>query len=354
MAGLNNYKVNAADWRNQLRLNERRTKMVLALFVLIYLAIGMLVDLYLHSGVVQTNQGIVSIPLHDVFVSLITFQTVPWATLILGAIAVISILVTFALHDKLMLLGTEYHEIKSDTSHSLEEQQLYNVIEEMKTAAGLRYMPRVFIIEANYMNAFASGYSEKSAMIAITRGLLQKLNRAELQAVMAHELNHIRHHDIKLTLMASVLSNIMLIVVDIMFYSVIFSGGRRDRDNRLAVVIIILRFLLPFITVILMLYLSRTREYMADAGAVELTRDNTPLANALLKIQNDHQENKAEYGAEYIKTPHEDVRRAAYIFDPIQAGVEPAKSISTMFSTHPSIKDRLKALGVTIPKAIGF
>jgi heat shock protein HtpX len=204
----------------------------------------------------------------------------------------------------------------------------------MKTAAGLRFMPRVYIIDANYMNAFASGYSEKSAMIAITRGLMQKLNRAELQAVMAHELNHIRHHDIKLTLMASVLSNLMLMAIDIMFY------------NRLALVVIILRFLLPLLTVILMLYLSRTREYMADAGAVELTRDNTPLANALIKIHDDHQQNKASYANAYLKTPHEDVRRAAYIFDPIQAGIEPIKSMANMLSTHPSIKDRLKALGV--------
>ena len=245
-----------------------------------------------------------------------------------------------------MLLGTNYHEVTSNNARSLEEKQLYNVVEEMKTAAGLRFMPKVYIINADYMNAFASGYSEKSALVAITRGLMQKLNRAELQAVMAHELNHIRHHDIKLTLMASVLSNLMLMAIDMMFYGVIF-GGRRGRDNRLAMIIIILRFLLPLLTVILMLYLSRTREYMADAGAVELTRDNTPLANALIKIRDDHQQNKTTYANAYLRTPHEDVRREAYIFDPIQAGIEPIKSLANVFSTHPPIKDRLKALGFT-------
>lgn len=104
----------------------------------------------------------------------------------------------------------------------LEEKKLYNVIEEMKVAAGLSFMPKVYIIEADYMNAFASGLSEKSAMVAITRGLMNKLDRAELQAVMAHELSHIRHQDIKLTMMASVLSNIMLIIVDLLFYNLIF------------------------------------------------------------------------------------------------------------------------------------
>ena len=332
------------DWRTQLRINDRRTKVVIGLFILIYLAVGMLIDLYLHSGTVTTPYGVQYIPLSVTFHSLITFQIIPYATLLMGAVAAVSIIIAFSLHDKLMLLGTEYREITPHTAKSLEEKQLYNVVEEMKAAAGLRYMPKVYIIEANYMNAFASGYSEKSAMVAITRGLIQKLDRSELQAVMAHELSHIRHHDIKLTLMASVLSNLTLIAIDIMFYGVIFGGGR-DRDNRLVMVIILLRFLLPLLTVILMLYLSRTREYMADAGAVELTRDNTPLGNALLKISNDHQENSETYGKAYMQTPHEDVRRAAYIFDPIQAGIEPVKSMSTMFSTHPSIKDRLKALG---------
>ena len=345
MNKLSTYSVNVADWRNQLRINERRTKIVIGLFILIYLAIGVLIDLYLHSGSVYTQQGLIYIPLSETFTKLVTFEIIPWATIIMGSIATISIIITFSLHDKLMLLGTQYHEVTSDNAKSLEEKQLYNVVEEMKTAAGLRFMPRVYIINANYMNAFASGYSEKSAMIAITRGLMQKLNRAELQAVMAHELNHIRHHDIKLTLMASVLSNLMLMAIDIMFYGVVF-GSRRGRDNRLAMVIIILRFLLPLLTVILMLYLSRTREYMADAGAVELTRDNTPLANALIKIHDDHQQNKSSYANAYLRTPHEDVRRAAYIFDPIQAGIEPVKSMANMFSTHPSIKDRLKALGV--------
>jgi len=346
MNKLAGYQISAADWRQQLRINERRTKLVIGLFILIYLAVGLLIDLYLHSGAVYTEGGVVYAPLSETFVNLVTFKIIPWATLIMGGIAAFSIFITFSLHDKLMLLGTKYHEVTSENARSLEEQQLYNVVEEMKTAAGLRYMPKVYIIEADYMNAFASGYSEKSAMVVITHGLMQKLNRSELQAVMAHELNHIRHHDIKLTLMTSVLSNLMLMAIDILFYSVIFGRGR-SRDNRLVVVIMILRFLLPLLTIVLMLYLSRTREYMADAGAVELTRDNTPLANALLKIRGDHQQNKKAYGEAYLRTPHEDVRRAAYIFDPIQAGIEPVKSLSNLFSTHPTIKDRLKALGIT-------
>jgi heat shock protein HtpX len=218
----------------------------------------------------------------------------------------------------------------------------------MKIAAGMRYMPKVYLIEADYMNAFASGYSEKSAMIAITRGLLQKLDREELAAVMAHELSHIRHGDIKLTLIASVLSGLMLIVVDLLFYNVIFGGRRRGGGgNQLLMVIILLRYLLPIITVLLMLFLSRTREYMADAGSVELMRDNHPLGRALLKISNDHQDNLTTYQQEYGRTRHEDIRRAAYIFDPISIKADPVVSFTSLFSTHPSIPSRLRKLGFT-------
>jgi heat shock protein HtpX len=338
--------VSAADWRKQLRKNDFRTKIVMGLFVLIYLSVGFLVDLYLKSGLYNA-------PLVEIAKALLTFKILPAATLVTGLIAIISILITYAFHDRIILLGTEYREINLKTAQNLAEQQLYNVITELQIAAGLRFIPKVYLIEADYMNAFASGYSEKSALVAITRGLLEKLNRSELQAVMAHELNHIKHHDIKLTLMASVLSNLMLIVLDILFRSAIFGIGssekreRRDENggNILLIAIIILRIVLPILTLILMLYLSRTREYMADAGAVELTRDNNPLAQALLKINNDYLEQEEHYHRSYQSIPHENVRRPAYIFDPAQAGIKGRSSLLSLFSTHPSLDQRLKALG---------
>lgn len=336
------YISSAVDWRKQLRVNERRTYFVMGVFVSIYVIVGLIVDLYLHPELDQ-------VPILQALKILATFQVIPFATLILSLVAIISILITYALHDRIMLLGTEYHEITLNKTHSLEEQQLYNVTEELKIAAGLRYMPKVYLIEADYMNAFASGYSEKSALIAITRGLLRKLDRSELQAVIAHELSHIRHHDIKLTLMASVLSNIVLIVLDIMFKSILFGGRssrRRDNNgNALVMIIFLLRFLLPIITMLLLLYLSRKREFMADAGSVELVRDNTPLAKALLKISSDHEVNKEKYADLYHATSHEEVRREAYIFDPTQAGISSGQSIANVFSTHPPLAERLQALG---------
>jgi heat shock protein HtpX len=325
---IDSFSATSADWRKSLDANNRKTFMVISVFFLIYIALGLLVDTYISAG----RYPNASIP--QLLEALVTLQLFPLATLVMIGVAGISLFVTFSMSDKLMLLGTA-------------ESMLYNVIEEMKIAASLSYMPKVYIIDADYMNAFASGYSEKSAMVAITRGLMQKLNRSELQAVMAHELSHIRHMDIKLTLMASVLTNLMLMVLDIFFYNAIFSS--RDSDNRsrnsLLPIIMIIRYLLPMINILLLLYLSRTREYMADAGSVQLLRDNQPLATALLKIENDHVNNKDTYSQAYQQTPHENVRREAYIFDPIQAGIEAKSSVADIFSTHPNIKDRLAAIG---------
>lgn len=340
-SNLDPYVASSTDWRKTLRQNNFRTFFVIALFFLIYCAIGLLVDMYIYSS----SYPDATIP--QLFTALITFKLFPIATLIMLIIASISLFISYILYDKLMLLGTDYHEITPETTTNLTEKQLYNVVDEMRIAAGLRYMPKVFIINADYMNAFASGYSEKSAMVAITRGLMEKLNRDELQAVMAHELSHIRHLDIKLTLTASLLANLTIMALDILFYNAIFNS--RDSDNRsrnsLATIIIILRYTLPIISVLLLLYLSRTRELMADAGAVELMRANQPLASALLKINDDHVENREKYTTLYQRTPHENVRREAYIFDPFEAGIKSISSINDFFSTHPSLEERLKALG---------
>lgn len=338
---LSDYHATTGNWREQLQRNERKTRWVIITFFLIYLGVGLVADTFIlqsfypHATIGQCLRA------------LITFQFMPYATGLMVIIAAISLMMTYALYDRIMLLGTESREITPETAQNLREKQLYNVVEEMKVAAGLQYMPKVYLIEANYMNAFASGYSEKSAMVAITRGLMEKLDRAELQAVMAHELSHIRHHDIKLTLMVAVLSNLLLLVIDALFYAAVFKRDRKQ-DNRLLAVIMVLRYVLPLLTVVLALFLSRTREYMADAGSVELMRDNEPMARALLKISEDHEVHRDAYVREYGDTAHEEIRQAAYLFDP--SSIDPVKSLSSVFSTHPSLLQRLKALGFK-PKA---
>lgn len=332
------------DWRGQLRRNERRTRLVMIMFVVIYLGLGFLFDVYINA---QPAFGSTTAPdLGQVVIALLTFHLIPYVTLITGAVATFSLWITFHFHRQLVMLGTNYKQVTA-TSTTLEEKQLYNVVEEMKVAAGLQFMPEIYIIDADYMNAFASGYSERSALVAITRGLLTKLDRSELQAVMAHELSHVRHQDIKLTLVATLLANFTLIIIDLLFYT-IFLG--KKRDVRVEIVIILLRYILPLITIILLLYLSRTREYMADAGCVELMRDNGPLGRALLKIDGDHTANRESYAKAYATQGHEALRTTAYLYDPSLAGISAGSGLTSLFSTHPSIKSRLAALGYNTTK----
>lgn len=340
------YQQKTADWRSVLRRNRRNSNLVIFAFIAIYLALGLLIDVYWRAA---TNPGV---SYGQILYAISHGLIIPYASILCGIIAIISLLVTFSFHDRLMLLGTEYVEITAQ-AEDLKAKQLYNIVEEMRLASGLAYTPKLYIIQAEYMNAFASGYSEKSAMIAITQGLLENLDRDELTAVVAHELSHIRHGDIKLTLMASVLSNLLLIIIDVLFYSILFGGqGTRDRDreggrgiNQLAIIIIVLRYLLPIITMLLTLFLSRSREYMADAGCVELMRDNEPLARALLKITNHTEANKDVLRAAYGQTAHEQIRRSAYVYDPAQAGIRAGGAMMDLLSTHPSLKKRLAALG---------
>lgn len=345
MIDTNKYAIHAADWRQQLALNNRRTRIVIFLFILIYTCLGLLVDLYINLPAINlAPPG--SDGLSYLVYQLATVKIFPYATVSMAVVAAISLFITYNYYDKIMLLGTDYTEITSENATDPQSRQLINVVEEMKVASGLTFMPKVYIINADYMNAFASGFSEKSAMVAITRGLLEKLDRNELAAVMAHELSHVRHHDIKLTLTASILSNLMLMVVDLLFYNALFSRRDRDsEDNKFIIVIIILRYVMPLLTILLMMYLSRTREFMADAGCVELMRDNEPLGRALLKIHEDTQANAAAYDQAYNATAHEDVRRAAYLYDPAQAGIDRPKTLNSLFSTHPDLEDRLAAIG---------
>lgn len=331
------------NWRYQLEINKRRSYFVICLFFILYTGIGLIVDLYLYNELLQQVLFI------EIMRMLFCFQLFPIFTLIAIFISLISILITFKIYDHLILAGTNYHEVKESKFNSLSEAELYNIIDELRLAAGFKYIPKIYVIDADYMNAFASGYSEKSALIAITKKLLSNLNRSELQAVMAHELSHIRHNDIKLVLMVSVLSSSILIALDLIFRLIIIKNNRyndKRRDNNIiTIIVVILKFLLPIITILLSLYLSRKREFMADAGAVQLTRDNLSLANALLKIDKDHKIYNDKYKHYYNKNGYETIRFSSYFYDPTNANIH-LSSIMNLFSTHPTLSQRLEILGL--------
>ena len=299
------------SYKKIIEENRKKTYIVLSIYMFIYIFIGLLVDVIIY------DYGNLTESLNR----LITFQNFPIATVSLLVFGLLSIFISIKLFSRIQLSGEPYLEIKPDNK---EFKFLYNIMEELRISSRMKYSPKLYVIEADYMNAFASGWNEKNTMVAITTGLLNKLNREEIAAVLAHELTHIRNEDIKLTLVIGVTTNLMLFVVD--WFVLMFLNGKSEGANKAKNILFILHFILPIITILLQMWLSRSREYMADSGAVELTRQPEAMANALRKISGDYKENKYE--------DTNPTRKAAYIFEPEDS----------FFSTHPSIKNRIKKL----------
>jgi len=192
--------------------------------------------------------------------------------------------------------------------------------------------PKIFVIDSPSMNAFATGRDPNHAVVCATTGLLEKLNRSELEAVIAHELSHIKNYDIRLMTIVSILIGTLSILIN-MAYRRSFFGGNRDDDNNngniLAILGVILIIFAPIIAQLIQLAISRRREYFADASAVKLTRQPQSLINALKKLSLDNQKLKTASTA----------TASLYIINPFKGN-----KIANMFSTHPPIEDRIKAL----------
>ncbi|MCC7203621.1 MAG: M48 family metallopeptidase [Phycisphaeraceae bacterium] len=230
------------------------------------------------------------------------------------------------------------------------DPELFNVVEELSIAAGLP-MPSVHLIDSPALNAFATGRDVEHAAVAVTRGLRERLTREELQAVMAHEMSHVRHLDIRLTMLVATLAGLIVLASDLTWRSLRVmsyrSGGSR-RGNRsgsgggavvLVVLIaaILLAILAPLMARLIQFAVSRQREYLADAGAVELTRDPQGLINALRKLSADGTplEQATQATAHlFIVNPHLQARGAAEWNSP--------------FSTHPPVAKRIARLQALI------
>ena len=232
--------------------------------------------------------------------------------------------------DKITLAISGAKEVKHG-----ENPELYHILENLCISAGLP-MPKLYIINEMAPNAFATGRNPKHAVVAVTQGLLQKLNRSELEGVLAHELSHIGNYDMLLSTVIVVLVGFIALISD-WFLRWNFLGGFRRDNNResgqfgaiMMLIGIILAILSPFIAMLIQLAISRKREFLADASGALLTRYPDGLASALQKISVDPTPLKAATNA----TAH------LYIANPFKG-----KKISTLFMTHPPIQDRIKAL----------
>ena len=217
--------------------------------------------------------------------------------------------------------------------------QLMNIVQEMTIAAGVP-MPKVYIIDDTAPNAFATGRDPKHASVAVTTGILQKLDREELQGVLGHELSHVRNYDIRFSLLVAVLVGSIALLADFFLRFTFWGGGRRSSNDRdgggglqalVFVFAIVLAVLAPIFARLVQLAVSRQREYLADASSVELTRNPSGLERALAKIASDKEVLEVANRA----TQH------LYFTNPIKKFE--ARS-GSMFSTHPPIVDRINRL----------
>lgn len=229
--------------------------------------------------------------------------------------------------------------IEADTANS-SHQQLINVVDEMRIASGLP-MPKVMVVPDPDPNAFATGMSPETSVVAVTEGLLKSLTRDELQGVVAHEMSHIRNFDIRLMTVVAALVGSVLILSDGAMRSMRFGGSSRRKSSSsggsgpLFIIWIIAIILAPIIAQMLAMLVSRKREYLADASAAEMTRNPLGLASALEKLES-------------AVAPTESIRKGSAhlcIVDPTGRKLnEKEGSFADLFATHPPISKRIQAL----------
>lgn len=240
------------------------------------------------------------------------------------------------------LMGGESVLLASASAREVSHEdapQLYNVVEEMRIAASLPAMPKVYIIDTPVPNAFAVGLKPERACVAVTRGLLERLSRDELQGVIAHELGHIANRDTLFMTLAGVTLGAIVLLADFGMRMMFWGGGRRRSSSNnkggaatavLMLVAIVLAILAPLIARLLYFACSRQREYLADASAAQFTRYPAALAHALQKIA--QQQDPKQIPVNRVVAP-------MYAVNPLAAA-----GSANIFGTHPPTNERIRRL----------
>ncbi len=284
--------------------NTRKTWLYLTFFFLLIIGIGWLFSYY------YQNQGILYFA---VIFSVITSFSSYWYS------------------DKVALAMTRAKPIEKK-----DNPELYRIVENLCITAGLP-LPKIYIIEEQQPNAFATGRNAKHAVVAVTRGLLEKLEKTELEGVIAHELSHIGNKDMLLSTVIIIFAGIISVLSN-WFLRVGFSGGGRKNDSKgsggsiMAILAIVAIVLAPIAATLIRLAISRKREFLADASGALLTRYPEGLASALEKISADNNSLKVNNATAHL-----------FIVNPFK-GKEAVNWLAKLFLTHPPIQERIKAL----------
>ncbi|MBI4086800.1 zinc metalloprotease HtpX [Candidatus Kaiserbacteria bacterium] len=286
--------------------NIRKTWLLMALFLAVIIAVGWFISLYLGDPAI-------------LYVAIV--------------FALVMNVGAYWFSDKIVIQMTGARPVTK-----AQAPELYRIVENLSITAGLP-LPKVYVVDDPAPNAFATGRNPEHAAVAVTTGLLQILEKTELEGVLAHELSHIGNRDMLVSTVAVVLAGFVAIVADIFMRTSLFGGGR-DNDNRIHPIVLVLGIvgiiLAPLAAQLLRLAVSRKREYLADASGALLTRYPEGLASALEKI--------SSYARPLQRANHATAH--LFISDPFGAGERKSvwNKISNLFATHPPIPDRVRAL----------
>ena len=239
-------------------------------------------------------------------------------------------LIAFAFHSKMIKMAT-----KAKPLSRKENMRIYNLTENLCISVGMK-MPQLFIIDSPALNAFASGINEKTYAVTLTSGIIEELDDKELEGVIAHELTHIRNKDVRLLIISIIFVGIFAFLVQVLFRSVLYGSGRRKNskvDGRAILIALAIAVVVYILSIMFKFALSRKREFMADAGAVELTKDPTAMASALRKISGNHDLAARSGDVKQLFIENSSPKKKGFM-----------SSLSGLFATHPPIEKRIAFL----------
>jgi heat shock protein HtpX len=303
---------------SQIRKNNANSVLLLILFPLVFFGLTWLFFFFTSIGLEHEQLGLIDV--NRSFLS-----TIPWITI--GVI--IWFIIAWFSHTAIINSATDSKPLERN-----ENKRVYNLVENLCISTGMQ-MPKVNIIEDDSLNAFASGINSKTYSVSLSRGIIDKLEDDELEAVIAHELTHIRNRDVRLLIISIVFVGIFGFITEMLFRSLRFGSLGRGKKQGGGIFVALLLALLGYLLASLFRFaLSRKREYLADAGSAELTRRPLSLASALRKVSADptiEAVKRKDVAQMFIENPQETEEKSTFSF-------------ANLFATHPPIQKRIQLL----------
>lgn len=296
---------------SQIARNNRRSVLLLLAFpTLILGAVYAILYFGLKQDVDQAN---------GLFI-----RTIP---IVLGAVAIWFLIAYFS-HSAIIKATSG-----AETLERKDNMRVYNLTENLCMSIGMQ-MPKLYVIESPALNAFASGIDKNSFAVTLTTGIIETLDDRELEGVIAHELTHIRNKDVRLLIISIIFVGIFAFTLEIIFRTFLHGGRRRDKsDGKLMLIALLVAVVVYVLSILFKFSLSRKREYLADAGAVELTKNSHAMASALRKISGNHE----------LDVKGDDLKQA-FIENTPKDSKGIFSALGGLFSTHPPIEKRIEIL----------